>query len=923
MTPNFALSLSFDGIRLLHRVKEGWALAGEVFLDTPDLGAAMKSLRDTANKLEPDGLRTKLLLPNDQIKYIEIDSTRTSLDDIHAAIDGATAVPLGDLVIDFERTGGRTQIAAVARQTLEESESFAKEHGFAPMTFVAVAEPLTFSTEVFFGPTKHARTVLGADVEITRDDSPAVVTPVHVLPGFLTASAPDPTPVVDDIPVDEPDVDAPETEDDAAVEPEAIEAETDDAEVTETAPDDEPELVFRRDRISTPPADSDGDAKPDAPVEQPEQSKSAPTEDEPVFASRSRGLEITSVRRVPDPDPSDTEEPGVTEPTDDSPIGFFTRIASTEPDATPPPKTLTTTPPEQTAAPAIVPVKTSQVDDKPERANPLAPLLAWCKQRKLQPKPEVSKADLAIIGAKGKKPASAVGGKPKHLGLIMTAVLLAVMLIAALWASSRTEGGIAGLFRTQAVADATLVDPVDASTPIIVDAAPADTDTASITADPPGTVLSPADAARIYAATGVWQRAPRLPDGTDAENLDDLVSIATLPAIPTNPQPKGPDLIVAAPDRTILAPPNPISPNRPVQRDARGFILAPPNGTILPTGVWIYGRKPAITPPTRPTDEVVPAAAVPAEDAETPAENDAAETTDETIDAPETPKTAPADATDDDASAPVDTTEDDTIVIAGAPSLTPPLRPGSAAPDSTVADGDLLGNNPELASFRPSTRPDGLVPAPPPEPFADPELAGLRPSVRPADLDTPTEEEVAEDAPEVEDVVPLTPDISSIVASIAAAAPPSQIVAPTRSAIVASPRPGSRPRNFSQVVSSAQTLAARQQSRNAAASTAAAAVPATPAAPVATAPARASGPTAASVAQAATLSNAINLRNMNLVGVYGRPGNRRALIRLSNGRFVKVGVGSSLDGGQVTAIGDSALNFVKRGQTYALQMPSG
>jgi hypothetical protein len=34
-------------------------------------------------------------------------------------------------------------------------------------------------------------------------------------------------------------------------------------------------------------------------------------------------------------------------------------------------------------------------------------------------------------------------------------------------------------------------------------------------------------------------------------------------------------------------------------------------------------------------------------------------------------------------------------------------------------------------------------------------------------------------------------------------------------------------------------------------------------------------------------------------------------------------VGSRLDGGQVTAIGDSALNFVKRGQTYVLQLPSG
>ena len=69
--------------------------------------------------------------------------------------------------------------------------------------------------------------------------------------------------------------------------------------------------------------------------------------------------------------------------------------------------------------------------------------------------------------------------------------------------------------------------------------------------------------------------------------------------------------------------------------------------------------------------------------------------------------------------------------------------------------------------------------------------------------------------------------------------------------------------------------------------------------------------------------DAIRLRDMNLIGVYGSPDARRALVRMPNGRFVKVQVGSSLDGGQVTAIGDTALNFVKRGRTYALQLPTG
>jgi len=160
-------------------------------------------------------------------------------------------------------------------------------------------------------------------------------------------------------------------------------------------------------------------------------------------------------------------------------------------------------------------------------------------------------------------------------------------------------------------------------------------------------------------------------------------------------------------------------------------------------------------------------------------------------------------------------------------------------------------------------------------------------------------------------------NIAAIVASIAAAAPPSTIRNPTASAIAVSPRPDARPRNFAQVVASAQAVSNRQADREAAAATSAAVVAAPRTAPTS------SGNTSVTVARAATVDNAINLRNMNLIGVYGKPGARRALIRLTNGRFVKVEVGSSLDGGRVTAIGDDALNFVKRGQTYALQLPSG
>jgi hypothetical protein len=63
------------------------------------------------------------------------------------------------------------------------------------------------------------------------------------------------------------------------------------------------------------------------------------------------------------------------------------------------------------------------------------------------------------------------------------------------------------------------------------------------------------------------------------------------------------------------------------------------------------------------------------------------------------------------------------------------------------------------------------------------------------------------------------------------------------------------------------------------------------------------------------------MRQVNLIGVYGSPSNRRALVRLSNGRYQKVGVGDSLDGGRVSAIGSSELRYTKRGRPVVLRMP--
>ncbi len=82
-------------------------------------------------------------------------------------------------------------------------------------------------------------------------------------------------------------------------------------------------------------------------------------------------------------------------------------------------------------------------------------------------------------------------------------------------------------------------------------------------------------------------------------------------------------------------------------------------------------------------------------------------------------------------------------------------------------------------------------------------------------------------------------------------------------------------------------------------------------------------PTTASVARQATIDNAINLRKLNLIGVYGTPANRRALVRLPSGRYKKLKVGDRIDGGNVIAIGDSELRYQKRGRNVTLKMPRG
>lgn len=216
-----------------------------------------------------------------------------------------------------------------------------------------------------------------------------------------------------------------------------------------------------------------------------------------------------------------------------------------------------------------------------------------------------------------------------------------------------------------------------------------------------------------------------------------------------------------------------------------------------------------------------------------------------------------------------------------------PIPPGDPAPAfDTLAPTDLAT---ALPDSRPRDRPGDLAARHERARYGGRtlvELAGFRPRARPASP---------------QDMVAKLP--------------------PTAQAVLVAPAPLPRPETIALIVATARSSA--QPSEAAAASTAAVAVATAPA-PTAP-PQRSDGqiPTRAEVAREATMEDVLRLNRLNLIGVYGGASDRRALLRLPTGRFVKVQVGDRIDGGRVAAIGEDDLRYTKGGQSITLTIPSG
>lgn len=249
-------------------------------------------------------------------------------------------------------------------------------------------------------------------------------------------------------------------------------------------------------------------------------------------------------------------------------------------------------------------------------------------------------------------------------------------------------------------------------------------------------------------------------------------------------------------------------------------------------------------------------------------------------------------------------------VTAGQPPVLAIPRPDAAVPPAPVPSFSI--EDAILGTFRPAQRPEGLGAAatPEPEPILETptiQRAAIVPQPRndppPAEPDAPaTVTPVAATTAAAASLFPRGADAPDP----AAAAGPETVIDASAAAVQRSLVPASRPSNIDALVAAATPPEPEAQ-----------AVAVEPAA-IDPGPAI---PSAANVARAATRENAIRLRQVNLIGVTGTASERRALVRLPSGRFVRVGVGDRLNGGRVAAIGESTLQYVRSGRTVTLDIP--
>ncbi|WP_371223077.1 hypothetical protein [Roseovarius sp. 2305UL8-3] len=957
MKQNFALTLSFDGIGLLHRAFPGWHLVGDVALDVADLNGELATMRQTAQALDASGLRTKVVLPNDQVRYLTIEAPDDGDDVVEAvksALNGATPYPVDDLAYDFVAQNGQIFIAAVARETLVEAEAFATEHQFNPISFVAKPENGHFVGEPFFGATLNANGQGISTDQIERDMAPIRVIGASKLPApEAPAETPDPEETETPAPAEADSV-ADETAEQVQPEPpeapeqEAEPAVEDTPEEEEAADPNTPEVTD--DTVEAASKDSTDDVVPEAT----DQAAEPAAQDTPDVETAEDASADDADPIEPKPSEDDETPPVITEDAppkqatpDDAPAkdvtadadgpaeppAAFASIRAKRDDAGPPPRklqgvlrndapariTLRATQespsdqqePEQIAKvtgiaeaslpedetdtlshdirpgtdifapePEIAAAATGVVEDplpdemvsdplptEPASAEPESQA-SFFTRRSRRARPAAAPAPISDSANErermtvfGAREKPSVGGKPRFLGLVLTAVLLLFLIGVAAWASIFLDDGIARFFR--------------------------DDDTAAVASLP----------------------------STENTELDDEVELAALDPDATLP-------VLEDPATEILSRvmPSDLSPDEAKARYAA-------------TGIWQLSPEPPATPSASELEDVYQTSLDPDldfQDAVALPEG-AAGFSDVTFFTPASPPAADTTFTLDSRGFVLATPEgaltpDAVRVFAGQPAAVPPraTTPDDPADPTAEPQADTAEVAPQVAALRPRARPANAA-----EQIERNELSGrtrnelaaLRPKLRPASAQEAAEEArqiaaaraaAAQAQAEASAAAQAsTVDLAALEGAVAeAVAQPDPFAGATAQAVSASLKPNTRPRNFDGIVQrtkrNQQKAEAEQPVRVAAAQKVTPKIP-----------------TAASVSKQATQRNALKFKRVNLIGVYGTPNNRRALVRMNNGRYKKVKVGDRLDGGKVRAIGDGDLRYQKGGRTVVLTMPKG
>ncbi len=795
----------------------GPQLVGEVSLEAEDLAAELSELRQKAEDKAIGPVRTRLILPDDQIRYMTVETGKIGFEDrmaqARAALTGATPYEVGDLAIAVVAEGPQTYVAAVARETLQEAEAFAVGHGFDPVVFGAEPVEDVFAGRPDFGPTEHAATFVEARVEPPSEAADVI--------------GPDEEPQAE--PANDTAADLPEKTDDA-------ESETRTA--TDQTDPDVPVIDVAQ------PSDADG---VEADGETAENSEAGLATDAAIgFSSRRKSRSQPRPRDTRQPIPGAENGEATLSPSENEEeaqaSGFASRRRTPDLVATP----------RQHESEAAVAASTSlpgvsreQAPDWPDEAVPAEPAMAAMAVRR-PPVPEAipiappldEAQRLTVFGAR--RQAEAIGGKPRFLGLFMTTALLIFLAGMAAWATVFRDEGLVSLFFPNR-AEPEIAEPAapalaaDLPSPTVDDAPSQERSEVELASLESG--LTDEDAAVLdalatpraepetpepltdgemlarYATTGIWPRAPVAPAPSGIIPIDDLYQ-TSIDAGSTSH-----DAVALisppAPERAMDALASPAPSGTAFRLDPRGLVIPTPDGALNPDGIVVYAGQPPVLPPARP-------------------------------DAPEVTDAGPTEAE-----------------VAETAEVAEQLRLGTFRPKMRPAA--LIENN-ERATLGGVSRS---------------ELAAFRPRARP-ELERTEEEATAEE-----------PDAPA-----------------TAQAVAVSLRPDARPRNFARIVARAepQREAAEEERR------VAVVAPRTVTPKI---------PSSASVAREATLQNAIRLNRINLIGVYGKPSERRALVRLPSGRYEKVKVGDRLDGGKVSAIGDSELRYQKRGRNVVLKMPSG